>query len=74
MRGKKNRSLHLFSALFIAGVVCLILENTFYQYVDENGYLQESFFLPIGAFSILIGSLGIFSTFIFKFWANRKAR
>jgi len=31
------------------------LENTFYQYLDEDGVLHESMFLPLGALFILIG-------------------
>ena len=40
----------------LIGVISLFLENTYYQYIDENGYLHESLFLPIGVFSLIIGA------------------
>ena len=65
----KKRMKHkiLFSGLFflLAGVSFLFLENTFYQYVDEDGFLHESFFLPLSVFSLIIGSLLLF-IFIIK--------
>ncbi len=39
----------------IFGMICLYLENTYYQYVDEEGFLHESFFLPLGVFLIFVG-------------------
>ena len=52
----------LVSKSLVAGLVFLLmggvfvwLENTFYQYLDEDGVLQESLFLPLGALFILIG-------------------
>ena len=59
MKLNKNKSLFIFPALVLVGIICLVMENTFYQYVDENGYLHESLFLPIGAISLLVGSLGV---------------
>jgi len=58
----------LFSGLFflLAGVFFLFLENTFYQYVDKDGFLHESFFLPLSAFSLIIGSLLLFILIIKK--------
>ncbi|MCP4550830.1 MAG: DUF3955 domain-containing protein [Bacteroidetes bacterium] len=57
----------LFSGLFFlfAGIVFLFLENTFYQYIDVEGFLHESLFLPLGVFSLIIGSLLLF-IFIIK--------
>jgi hypothetical protein len=57
----------LFSGLFFlfAGIVFLFLENTFYQYIDEEGFLHESLFLPLGTFFLIIGSL-LISFFIIK--------
>lgn len=45
--------------LIFIGVVCVFLENSFYQYVDENGVLHESFFVPLAAVSLLLGIIGI---------------
>ncbi|WP_084456622.1 DUF3955 domain-containing protein [Desulfogranum mediterraneum] len=34
-------------------------ENYFYQYLDENGVLQESWFMPLAALSLLAGGIGL---------------
>lgn len=40
----------------LIGTISLIIENTYYQYLDESGFLQESFFLLMGAFSLIISA------------------
>ncbi len=62
MYNKLMKNKVLFSGLFFlfAGVVFLLLENTFYQYVDEEGFLHESLFLPLGGIFLIIGSLLLF--------------
>lgn len=54
----RNKVFIISILFFIVGVVFIILENTFYQYLDENSVLQESFFLPLGFLFIFIGFLG----------------
>ena len=46
--------------LLLVGGVFVWLENTFYQYLDEDGVLHESMFLPLGALFILIGIVMLF--------------
>lgn len=41
----------------ITGISFIFFENLLYQYVDENGMLNESLFMPLGALSILFGVL-----------------
>ncbi|MDP6526654.1 MAG: DUF3955 domain-containing protein [Kiritimatiellia bacterium] len=62
----------LFSGLFflLTGVVFLFLENTFYQYLDEDGFLHESLFLPLGVFALIIGSLLLFTLVLKKVWQS----
>ena len=48
------------------GIVFLILENTFFQYVDNDGILHESFFLPLSVLSIAVGVLFLFFLIIQK--------
>ena len=53
----------------IIGITSTIIQNTFYGYVDENGILQDSIFLPLGAFATLIGSvllLVVFAKYFIK--------
>jgi hypothetical protein len=47
--------------LITVGILCLILENKFYQYIDEFGIFHESFFMPMG---ITLSLMGIASFFI----------
>ena len=54
--------------LLVLGVTFLFLENTFYQYLDEDGVLHESFFLPLGCLSLISGVLGLLVTGIKLIW------
>ncbi|NQZ79432.1 MAG: DUF3955 domain-containing protein [Colwellia sp.] len=40
--------------LFGLGVVSLIIENSLYQYINNNGVLHESMFLPSGILVFLL--------------------
>lgn len=60
---------YTFSKLFWAGIVLIFLglvsgamERLFYNTIDENGILQESFFLPLSFIFIFIGALLIISS------------
>jgi len=55
--------------LLVLGFASLFLENTFYQYLDEDGVLHESFFLPLGCLSLIAGGLGLLITGIKLIWA-----
>lgn len=54
--------------LLVLGVTFLFLENTFYQYLDEDGVLHESFFLPLGCLSLIFGGVGLLITAIIFIW------
>ena len=41
--------------LLFLGIAFILLENIFYQYIDEDGILHESFFMPLGFLSIILG-------------------
>jgi hypothetical protein len=43
----------------LLGAIFLCLENIFFQYLDSDGFLHESLFLPLGAVSIALGGLGL---------------
>lgn len=43
----------------LTGGVFVWLENTFYQYLDEDGVLHETMFLPLGVLFLLIGTVVI---------------
>ena len=48
--------------------MCLFLENSFYQFVDKDGVLHESFFLPLGCLSLIGGLIGLLITVIKIVW------
>ena len=52
-----NKTLLASLLLLSLGVLSLIAESTFYQFIDNDGYLHESMFLPLGMISITVGML-----------------
>jgi len=58
--------------LLVLGFTFLFLENTFYQYLDKDGVLHESFFLPLGCLSLIAGGLGLLITVIKIGWRHFK--
>lgn len=58
----KSTSKLLFTGLFflLLGVTFIFLENMYYQYLDEDGFLHESMFLPLGVFALIFGVLLLF--------------
>ncbi len=69
----KNSSLLRGLILTFIGIIFLIIENTFYQYLDENLVLHESLFMPLGVFTSILGVL--FLTFsAVKFILSRSKR
>lgn len=47
----------LYTGIFLTllGVIFLLIEHLFYQYVDNNGFLQESLFFPLFIFFLIFG-------------------
>lgn len=52
--------------LLFIGFSSLVIENTFFQYLDDNKILHESLFLPFGAFTIILGVLVLFYLLVKK--------
>lgn len=46
-------------SIVIAGMACVLIEHKFYQYIDQDGVLHESMFLPMGAVLLMLGTIGI---------------
>ncbi len=53
------RALTISAISIVVGALCMILENTFYQYIDEEGILHESLFMPIGVLLVSLGLAGL---------------
>jgi hypothetical protein len=68
-----NKALYLGTLLVLIGIVSIVLENIFYQTLDENNVLQESFFMPLGAFAIIVGGLSVLAGLL-KAWLNKRWR
>jgi len=58
----------------VIGVTFGYLENTFYQYIDENGVLIESWFMPLSFLGIFLGGMGFFFVVVKTIWLtiNKK--
>lgn len=54
---KKTIKIEIIIIIFflLFGILFLFFEKYFYDFVDENGILQESLFLPIGTIFIILG-------------------
>lgn len=61
----KSKVFWISIVLLVAGITFGYLENTFYQYIDENGVLRESWFMPLSFICIFLGGIGFF-LFSFK--------
>ena len=46
------------------GIFSIAMENIFYGYIDKDGVLRESFFLPVGTASFLLGAAGLIVSII----------
>ena len=61
--------LFVLSLIFLGvGIIFIVAENSFYQYVDDKGVLHESLFMPLGMISIFAGTLVLFFYVIHKIW------
>ena len=57
MRSFTNKTATLSVCFLLLGTGFMLIEHSLYQYVDNNGVLHESLFLPL---SILCFALGLF--------------
>jgi hypothetical protein len=68
----KSKIFFLSFILFSMGIAFGYFENTFYQYIDDNGLLIESWFMPLSVFCIIIGAIGLFFVAIRAIWLAIK--
>ena len=67
-----NRSLVIGLSLLFVGFAFLLMENTFYQYLDEEGVLHESFFMPLGVLGLTLGIIFLVYYGVVKLFAAAK--
>lgn len=53
----KKTLLISFVFFVLLGIISALIQRKFYGYIDENNILQDSIFLPIAAFSVIIALL-----------------
>lgn len=70
----KSKILWLSFILLTTGTAFGYIENTYYQYVDENGVLVESWFMPLSFLCIFLGGMGVFFVVVKIIWLaiNKK--
>lgn len=56
----RNKVLFMGYFFVLVGIIFIAFENIFYQYVDKDGFLHESLFLPLGVLSFVLGLILIF--------------
>jgi hypothetical protein len=71
---KKFQNKLFFVSLFflISGTAFLALERIFYQYIDKNGVLHESWFMPLGVLGLLFGCIGLVFVVLKEIWSFIK--
>ena len=68
----KSKIVWLSFILFAMGIAFGYIENTFYQYIDENGVLIESSFLPLSFLCIFLGGMGLLFIAVKTIWLAIK--
>jgi hypothetical protein len=68
----KSKIVWLSFILFAMGIVFGYIENTFYQYIDENGVLIESWFMPLSFLGIFLGGMGLLIIAVKPIWLAIK--
>lgn len=58
--------------LCIAGILSLYLEQHYYQYLDENSSLHESYFMPLGVLFIFFSIL-VFMIIFIKYMMKKRS-
>ena len=68
----KSKIVWLSFILFAMGIAFGYIENTFYQYIDENGVLIESWFMPLSFLCIFLGGMGLLFIAVKTIWLAIK--
>ncbi len=70
----KSKMLWLSFILFAMGIAFGYIENTYYQYIDENDVLVETWFMPLSFLFIFLGGFGVLFALVKPTWLaiNKK--
>ena len=69
---KLGKVLTISLVFLVVGMLFIFFENHFYQFVDEDGVLHESLFLPFGVILLLLGGIGVVLDLAIRFANNVK--
>jgi len=68
----KSKLLWLSLVLLALGILFGAIEQTYYQYIDENGVLHESWFFPLGFICFLLGGIILIFVVFRTIWSYFK--
>jgi hypothetical protein len=68
----KTKSFMISLFFLVLAVVSFFIQNTFYGYIDKNGILRDSIFLPLSFISLLLAGMALFISIIFRYYQSRK--
>lgn len=68
----KSKIFWLSFILLAMGLAFGYIENTFYQYIDENGVIIESWFMPLSFLCIFLGGMGLLFITVKTIWLAIK--
>ena len=72
--GAKGHSVKTIGVLFLAAaIVCWAIQKTFYGYVDEQGFLHDSLFLPLSVLMFVAGVAFLAATAVRALVRRRRA-
>lgn len=70
----KDKIFLLGLVLLSAGIAFGYFENRFYQYIDGNDVLVESWFMPLSFLCIFLGGIGLFIFIVKAIWLAIRKR
>jgi hypothetical protein len=65
---QRNKTLWFSATLIAMGAFFGYIENTYYQYIDENNVLVESWFMPLSFICIFLGGIGLLAFVVKTLW------
>ncbi len=75
MKNIVNNKILLFCFVLLAtGIAFGYCEHKFYQYIDNNGLLVESWFMPLSFLCVVLGGIGLFVFIVKAVWSATRKR
>jgi hypothetical protein len=68
----KSKIFWLSFILFVMGIAFGYIENNYYQYIDDNSVLIESWFMPLSFLCIFLTGMGLLFITVKTIWLAKK--